>query len=286
MDKICDIQYPEPAGNMLVKKEINTHQVFLKPVRPVPTVTIQSVKVAVGFLREMKDYDRERFKVIYLDTKNRVIGVENIAEGTINQTLLNPREVVKGAMLANSAGVILAHNHPSGIPRPSLEDNAIVAKLVDAFGLMGIDVVDALVVAKEGYYSYLEDGKLKPLKEQLRLGGIMEAREGKDEACSVAVMAALDTLKKYCGPGKEETEIEIAGLKFKVLLPEEEIKIIRERPELTTEEKIEAVKATDWARNLVKGWLRSLMPFLTPGTPDYEKAYESMLEKVARGLAT
>ncbi|MDP2217178.1 MAG: JAB domain-containing protein [Methanolobus sp.] len=190
------ITYPEAGGGeMLIKKvaEIDTHRVELKELRPVPKVKITYPADAVKFVREMEDYDREYFKVVWLDTKNRVIGVENISQGSINQAVIHPRESAKGAILANAAGVVLIHNHPSGVPEPSREDDAVVGKLKEVFDLVGIKVVDALIIAKEGYYSYTAQGRL----DKQLLGGIERIME--NDACTLAMKAAMETMGKYCG---------------------------------------------------------------------------------------
>lgn len=200
---VCKVTYPEVGGGeMLIKKEseIDTHRVELKELRPMPKVKITYPEDVVKFVREMEDYDREYFKIIWLDTKSRAIGVENISQGSINQAVIHPREAAKGAILANAAGVLLIHNHPSGVPEPSREDDAVIDKLKKVFDLVGIKVVDALIIAKEGYYSYTAQGRL----DKQLTGGIeriMESRE--DDACTLALKAATETLRKYCGSAEE-----------------------------------------------------------------------------------
>lgn len=98
--------------------------------------------------------DREYFVVLLLDAKNKINAINTVATGTLNQALVHPREVFKPAILANAASMILAHNHPSGDPSPSLEDIEVTLKLVEAGRLLGIEVLDHIVLGDETYVSF------------------------------------------------------------------------------------------------------------------------------------
>lgn len=261
----------------MIKRDLDTHRVELKKIRNVPTVKISVPQDVVRFVREMEDYDRERFKVIYLDNKNRVIGVENISEGTINAALIHPREAVKGAVLANAAGVILVHNHPSGIPEPSREDDLIIPRLIEGFGLLAIDVTDALIVGKEGYYSYREFGRL-PGKGT---GGIERVMESPDDKCSIALKAAMSTIKDYCGE-EGETEVDIGGVKIKVLAPETVMQVM-EDPGLTYEQRVKAIQESAWAQGEATGLCTKLFG-TSPGTEEYTGCIERVSRKLAEGM--
>ncbi len=105
--------------------------------------------------------DRKHFVVLLLDTQNQVIGIHTVTVGTLDASLVHPREVFKPAILANAASVILAHNHPSGDPTPSAEDRAVTRQLVTAGGLLGIQVHDHVVLGEAArYHSFLEVGML------------------------------------------------------------------------------------------------------------------------------
>ena len=91
--------------------------------------------------------DREVFVVLHLDTRNRVTAHEVTSIGSQNASLVHPREVFKAAILKGATSILLAHNHPSGDPAPSKEDLALTHRLVEAGGLMGIDVLDHVIVA-------------------------------------------------------------------------------------------------------------------------------------------
>jgi DNA repair protein RadC len=89
---------------------------------------------------------KEHFVLLCLDTRNNLI-IDNISIGTLNASLVHPREVFRKAILNNSSHVVIAHNHPSGDPTPSQEDIATTKRLVEAGKVLGITVVDHLVVA-------------------------------------------------------------------------------------------------------------------------------------------
>ena len=94
--------------------------------------------------------DREVFVVLHLDTRNRVVAHETTSIGSQNASLVHPREVFKAAILKGATSIILAHNHPSGDPAPSKDDIDLTHRLVEAGGLMGIDVLDHVIVAPPG----------------------------------------------------------------------------------------------------------------------------------------
>ncbi len=123
-----------------------------------------SAYVAAALLREyLSGADREHFVVVLLDTQNRMIGLHTVTVGTLDATLVHPREVFKPAILANAASVLVAHNHPSGDTTPSAEDHSITRQLVIAGAVIGIDVVDHIIIGEStAYYSFAESGMLPP----------------------------------------------------------------------------------------------------------------------------
>jgi DNA repair protein RadC len=97
--------------------------------------------------------DREMLMAVTLDTKNKVIGVNVVSIGTIDQSLAVPREVVKLALLQNAAAMIVAHNHPSGEPDPSREDAAFYERLKEAGKIIGIRILDSIILGDSEFYS-------------------------------------------------------------------------------------------------------------------------------------
>lgn len=118
--------------------------------------------VAAEVLRQFLDgVDREHFVVLLLDTQNQIIGIHTVTVGTLDASLIHPREVFKPAILANAASLLLAHNHPSGDPAPSAEDRTVTRQLAAAGALIGIEVMDHIIVGDElRYYSFMEAGAL------------------------------------------------------------------------------------------------------------------------------
>ena len=106
------------------------------------------------------EYDNavvEMAQMLALDTKNKIIGIFVISTGSLNASIIHPRDIFQRAILSNAASVILAHNHPSGDPTPSSEDTELTKKLVDAGKILDIPILDHVVIG---------DGKFVSLKER------------------------------------------------------------------------------------------------------------------------
>ena len=103
---------------------------------------------------------RERFMVFWLNSANKVVGFEIITEGILNSSLAHPREVFRGAIVATSASIIIAHNHPSGNAEPSSEDIARTRQIVEAGKIIGITVHDHIIFANSTFTSMAERGLL------------------------------------------------------------------------------------------------------------------------------
>jgi DNA repair protein RadC len=100
----------------------------------------------------------EVFVALYLDAQNRLLACDELFRGTLTQTSVYPREVVKQALRHNAAGVIFAHNHPSGVAEPSRADELLTASLKQALGLVEVRVLDHLIVAGNATVSFAERG--------------------------------------------------------------------------------------------------------------------------------
>lgn len=118
----------------------------------------------------IRDKTRECFLAIFLDSKNRVIAMETLFEGTLTASGVYPREVIRAALQHHAAALIFAHNHPSGEPRPSPEDMAITRQLVFAGRLMGITVHEHLIVGEKGYYSFADEGHMARMNAEAEAG--------------------------------------------------------------------------------------------------------------------
>jgi DNA repair protein RadC len=106
----------------------------------------------------MADLPHEEFVVLMLNRANEVIGKYDLSKGGIAGTVVDPKLIFKAALEYLACGIILCHNHPSGNPKPSPEDLKITKKLKDAGTLMEIDVLDHIIIAGEGYYSFADEG--------------------------------------------------------------------------------------------------------------------------------
>lgn len=104
--------------------------------------------------------DREYFVAMHLDGKNKIQSVSVISQGSLNQSIVHPREVFKAAILSNAAAVIVVHNHPTGDLTPSQEDIAITKRLKDAGDIMGIRILDHIIVNTDtgDFNSFVEKG--------------------------------------------------------------------------------------------------------------------------------
>ncbi len=103
---------------------------------------------------------QEHFIVADLNGAHEIIEIRVISKGLVNRTLVHPREIFRGAIINNSSVVILIHNHPSGNVDPSFEDIEITKRIKKAGELIGIEVLDHIIIAKKGHFSFLEEGKL------------------------------------------------------------------------------------------------------------------------------
>jgi DNA repair protein RadC len=110
------------------------------------------------YLKGMAYLTKEHVRALYLDVKNRLIREEVVSMGGLSSSPLHPREVIRPALLCNAAGIILAHNHPSGDPEPSPGDLEITARVKEACRLMEMELLDHIIVGEGGYVSLRERG--------------------------------------------------------------------------------------------------------------------------------
>jgi len=104
----------------------------------------------------IKDKAKEHFKLVLLNPRNKIIGISTISIGTLNASLVHPREVFKEAIMHSAASVVLAHNHPSGDPEASEDDLKITKKLVESGKILGIEVIDHIIIGKSNFCSFKE----------------------------------------------------------------------------------------------------------------------------------
>jgi hypothetical protein len=124
-------------------------------------VYLNSPRDVYLFLRDLENSDRERFLTISMNAKNGVTGVDEISIGNLMASMVHPREVFKSVILRNPAGIILAHNHPSGDPEPSREDISLTKHLVNAGEILGISILDHIIIGYENYTSLKQEGIIR-----------------------------------------------------------------------------------------------------------------------------
>ncbi|KAB2328950.1 DNA repair protein RadC [Cytobacillus depressus] len=110
-------------------------------------------------IKNLERETQEVFGVIALDTKHKVVGFDILHRGTINASIVHPRDIYKALLLRNAACFICFHNHPSGVPEPSYEDKMVTERLVEAGKLIGIELLDHIITGDDGkFFSFKEGG--------------------------------------------------------------------------------------------------------------------------------
>ena len=103
---------------------------------------------------------REVFLCLHVDSKNRIICVDTVSQGSLNASIVHPRELFSSAILSAAAAIVLIHQHPSGDPDPSREDIELTTRIQDGAKILGIRVLDHIVIGEDRYYSFADRGLL------------------------------------------------------------------------------------------------------------------------------
>ncbi|KFN11087.1 RadC family protein [Paenibacillus macerans] len=157
LDEMVQLKGIGPAKAIELKAGIELGRRLAKSRLP-ESETIRSPHIAAELLMEQMRYlQKEHFVCLFLNTKNHIIAQETLSIGSLNASIVHPREVFRAAIKCGSASVVCAHNHPSGDPTPSAEDIRMTNRLCEAGEIVGIDVLDHIVIG---------DGKFVSLKEQ------------------------------------------------------------------------------------------------------------------------
>jgi len=147
-----------PVPRAAAGLKVETRLVRSRGYRPDQLPAIASSQDVAALARRLPESDRERSLALYLDAKNRVIGVQQLSIGARSATLIPVDALLRTALLTNAAGMILVHNHPSGDATPSREDIAIFRRLREAGDLVDVRALDAVVVANGTHRSIAEMG--------------------------------------------------------------------------------------------------------------------------------
>ena len=150
-----------------------TKSIRMKVIRPVwEKLTIHEVpanyisgRTRVTSSREVFDLFRflanetkEHFLALHMDSKNRILCIDQVSTGSLNASIVHPREVFKSTLLSSAAALLLVHNHPSGDPTPSAEDLEITTRLKEASELLGIRLLDHVIIGDGRHYSFADCG--------------------------------------------------------------------------------------------------------------------------------
>lgn len=146
------------AATVLAALEIGRRIASAKPLEKIHLSCPQDV--ADFLMPRLRYAAKEQFVVILLNGKNKVIGTEVVSEGSLSSSVVHPREVYAPAMLHHAAAIMVAHNHPSGDPKPSLEDEEVTRMLSRSGKVLGIPMIDHVIIGDGNYYSFLENEAL------------------------------------------------------------------------------------------------------------------------------
>jgi len=142
---------PTKAAQILAAIELGSR---LFKEKPEQEIYIHSPEDTIKIISGLKNNKKENFVALYLDARNKLIYQETISIGSLNASIVHPREVFEPAIQYLAAQIILAHNHPSGDPEPSTEDLAITKRLVESGKILGIEITDHIILAKNGFISF------------------------------------------------------------------------------------------------------------------------------------
>lgn len=190
--------------------EPNLSLPLIKPIQDPKQVKGEAVKEpedVYKVMRFLEKADREMLYVLHLDAKNRIIAMELVSMGNLTNSLIHPREVFKGAILNNSASVILVHNHPSGDAKPSQEDLTRNEGLIQAGKMLGIPLIDHIVIGNgeyssvKSYRDYAVESKEMTKRKQTEsaINTLIKANEnlkGKESLSSAEIKSLSKNLRR------------------------------------------------------------------------------------------
>ncbi len=159
-DDLCELNGIGPKNSLGLKLIKAVSDRFLEK-KLIDKNPVNNSKELFEYLyHSIRDKAREYFKIIFLDSKNRVLSTETHSKGTLTASSVYPREVVYSALRHKAAALIFAHNHPSGDPQPSAEDIGITRQLVFAGLVMGITVHEHIIIGDNCYFSFADHGHI------------------------------------------------------------------------------------------------------------------------------
>jgi len=148
--KACELLASIELGKRINQKINNINQIKI----------VDSSSIFEYYQNILSDKKQEHFYCVYLNTKNQIIKDKLLFVGTINESLVHPREIFKEAYLLSASSIICIHNHPTGNVEPSKNDIIITKQLKEVGKLLGINVLDHIIIGKDNYYSFMDNGKI------------------------------------------------------------------------------------------------------------------------------
>jgi DNA repair protein RadC len=124
------------------------------------TRRVTSSREVYQMFKHLMTNPREVFLCLHLDSKNKIVCVDHVSQGSLNASIVHPRELFSSAILSASAALILIHQHPSGDPEPSREDIELTERLVEGAKLLGIRILDHIIIGEDRYISFADRGIL------------------------------------------------------------------------------------------------------------------------------
>jgi DNA repair protein RadC len=161
LDDLCRVQGVgvARAAQMLAAVEFGRRTLLKTP--PVKLRLSTPKDVALHLLPEFGARAVEQFGIVLVDARHQLLRTRILSVGTVDRSVVHPRDVFREAVSARATGIVLFHNHPSGDPAPSADDMALTKRMVEAGELMGIEVVDHLILTETRYLSFRELGRLR-----------------------------------------------------------------------------------------------------------------------------
>lgn len=154
LNKIKGMGYAKSC-ELIASIELGRRVYYVKNKSNIQITT--SISVYETFRSEFDDLKQEKFCALYLDTKKNIISFKTLFKGTLDNSVVHPREVFREAILLSAAGVIVMHNHPSGDITPSVNDIEITNSLIYAGNMIGIKLIDHIIFGKNKFYSFFEN---------------------------------------------------------------------------------------------------------------------------------
>jgi len=161
ISELCSIKGISTAKAVQIKAGLEIGKRSLSRKKPIQKKFKSSKEIADYYMPYLKNLKKEIFKVVLLNGRNKFIKDVTISQGSLNASLVHPREIIKEAIKESASALIFIHNHPSGEPKPTKSDMEITNRLIKACDLVGLRVLDHIIIGDNKYVSFLDKGLIK-----------------------------------------------------------------------------------------------------------------------------